>query len=179
MALERPATPVNEQAVPLAVVYQGWDGYQHELIKIVAQLTPEQLALPVAPHHWSLGQAVQHIVTDRAWWFHVWVGEGGPEILSLTNWDGKGQPVRSLAELVAGLEASWALIESALARYTVADLGRVYDPPASLSEREREIFGPITLQEIIWHVHNHEHHHGGELAVGLGEHQLPNFSGWW
>ena len=173
------AASVNNQAVPLTAVYQGWDGYQRELVTLIAPLTPEQLALPIAPHHWSLGQAIQHIVTDRAWWFHVWVGEGGPEIRSLTNWDGEGQPVRSSAELVAGLEATWAIIESALARYTVADLAHVFEPPTSLTEREREIFGPITLQELIWHVHNHEHHHGGELAVGLGERHLPNFSGWW
>jgi hypothetical protein len=104
---------VNQQTVPLAVVYNGWDGYQRELVNIVAPLTPEQLALPIAPHHWSLGAAIQHIVTDRSWWFHVWVGEGGPEMLALTNWDGEGQPVRTSAELVGGLEASWAIIESA------------------------------------------------------------------
>ena len=32
---------VNAQTVPLAVVYQGWDGYQRELVKIVGQLSPE------------------------------------------------------------------------------------------------------------------------------------------
>jgi uncharacterized damage-inducible protein DinB len=168
----------TEQTVPLAVVYQGWGGFNQKLIKVIAPLSPEQLALPVAPHHWSLGMAIQHIVMDRAWWFHTWMGEGGPDMAQFTNWDGEDQPVRSPAELVSGLEATWRMIEGALARRTIADLGQVFQPPASLSEREREIFGPITLQELIWHVHSHEYHHGGELATGMGEHGLPTLSGW-
>jgi uncharacterized damage-inducible protein DinB len=80
--------------------------------------------------------------------------------------------------LVAGLEATWAVIESALANQTVAALGDVFAPPATLTEAEREIFGPITRQEIIWHVYGHERHHGGELALGLGENLLPTLSGW-
>ena len=45
------AASVNNQAVPLTAVYQGWDGYQRELVTLIAPLTPEQLALPIAPHH--------------------------------------------------------------------------------------------------------------------------------
>ncbi len=171
-------TPMTEHAVPLSVIYQGWGDYQRELVKVIAPLSPEQLALPVAPHHWSLGQAIQHIITDRAWWFHMWMDEGGADMIPLANWDGEGQPVRSPAELVAGLEATWAVIESALANQTVAALGDVFAPPATLTEAEREIFGPITRQEIIWHVYGHERHHGGELALGLGENLLPTLSGW-
>lgn len=172
------ATPLTARAVPLTVVYQGWGGYQRELVNVIAPLTPEQLALPVAPHHWSIGRAIQHIVTDRAFWFHVWTGAGDADMAAFTNWDGEGQPARSPQELVAALESTWAMIEGALARWTVADLGHVFEPPATLSEQERAIFGPITLQELIWHVHSHDYHHGGELAAGMGEHGLPTISGW-
>ena len=165
-------------AIPLAVVYRGWDGFQRNLVKIIAPLSPEQLAMPVAPHHWSLGKAIQHIVTDRAWWFHLWMGEGKSDLLAFTNWDGEGQPMRSSAELVAGLEATWSVIEGALARWTIADLGQVFEPPATLTEAEREIFGPITRQEAIWHVLSHDYHHGGELASGMGAYHLPTLTGW-
>lgn len=170
-------SPMTEHAVPLAVVYRGWDGFQRQLLKAIAPLSLDQLALPVAPHHWSLGKAIQHIITDRAWWFHVWMGEGEADMVSLANWDGEGQPVRSPAELAAGLEATWSVIEGALARWTVADLGHIFAPPASLSEAERQIFGPSTRQEIIWHVHRHDVHHGGELATGMGSHHLPTIWG--
>lgn len=171
-------TPVTEHSIPLAVVYQGWSGFQRELLRVIAPLSPEQLTLPVAPHHWSLGTAIQHIITDRAWWFHVWMGEGDVDMIPLANWDGEGQPARSPTELVAGLEATWAMIEDTLARRTIADLGHVFAQPPTLTEAEREIFGPITRQEIIWHVHSHDYHHGGELAVGLGGYHLPTISGW-
>jgi uncharacterized damage-inducible protein DinB len=171
-------TPVTENTVPLTVVYRGWDGFNRELVKVIAPLSSEQLALPVAPHHWSVGHAIQHIVTDRAWWFHAWMGEGGEDMVTLGNWDGEGQPVRSPAELVAALESTGMMIEHALARWTVADLAHIFPQPDTLTEREREIFGPISRQEIIWHVHSHDLHHAGELAMGLGGYQLPTLSGW-
>jgi len=76
-------------------------------------------------------------------------------------------------ELAAGLEATWGMIAGTLARCIVADLGHVFNPPATLSEAERQIFGPSTRQEIIYHVLRHDIHHGGELAVGMGGYHLP------
>ncbi len=163
---------MTENALPLAVVYTGWDNYQQELRKVIAPLSPEQLALPVAPHHWPISTLVEHIISDRVWWFHLWMDEGSPEVVSFMDW-GEEQPIRSSAELVAGLDATWEMIAGTLARWTVADLGQVFAPPASLTERERQIFGPNTRQEIIFHVLRHDIHHGGELAVGMGGYKLP------
>lgn len=74
--------------------YKGWDGYQRELIQAIAPLTPEQLALPVAPTHWPIGMLVQHILNDRIWWFTLWMGEGSPEVAAFMHWEeeeeGKG-----------------------------------------------------------------------------------------
>lgn len=168
-----------EQAVPLTSVYQGWDRFQRDLLKAVAPLSSEQLALPVAATHWPIGMLVQHILNDRIWWFTLWMGEGSPEVSAYMHWEEEeaGRSVHTTAELVAGLEATWDMIEKALARWTIADLAQVFDPPASLTDREREIFGANTRQEIIWHVLRHDMHHGGELAVGMGGHGLPTIWG--
>src|SRR5579862_4905898 len=125
-SLASTSTPASE--FPLFPIFSGWRGFQRSLVKVIAPLTPEQLALPVAPHHWSLGMEIQHIVTNRSWWFHVWLGAGEPDVLAYTNWDGAGEPVRTPAELVAGLEATWALIEGGLSRWTIADLADVIAP---------------------------------------------------
>jgi uncharacterized damage-inducible protein DinB len=170
-------TATTEHTLPLATVYQGWDAYERDLLKAVAPLSPEQWMLPVAPHHWPIARLVQHIVADRMWWFYGWMGEGSAEVGALAHWDEKGQPVRSGAELVAGLEATWAVIEQSLACSTVADLGHVFEPPSTLTEAERKIFGPSTRQEISFHVLRHDIHHGGELAVGMGEYHLPTIWG--
>jgi uncharacterized damage-inducible protein DinB len=170
---------MTEHALPLTTVYQGWDGFQRSLLAAVAPLTPEQLALSVAPNHWPIGMLVQHILNDRIWWFHLWMGEASPEEAAFMHWEEEeeGKAVHTAAELVAGLEVTWSMIERTLARWTVADLDQVFPPPAELTEAERQIFGPSTRQEIIWHVLRHDIHHGGELAVGMGGHHLPTIWG--
>ena len=170
---------MTEQTLPLTAVYQGWDRFQRDLLKAVAPLSSEQLALPVSPTHWPIGMLVQHMLNDRIWWFHLWMDEATPEEASFMHWEEEeeGRSVHTTAELVAALEATWGMIERTLARWTVADLGQVFDPPASLTDREREIFGPSTRQEIIWHVLRHDIHHGGELAVGMGQHNLSTIWG--
>ena len=172
---EATGTTTSERMLPLTAVYAGWDGFQRNLLKAVAPLSPEQLALPVASTHWPIGMLVQHIINDRLWWFHLWMGEARPEEAAFMHWEEEeaGRTVHSAAELVAGLEATWGMIERTLARWTVADLAYVFDPPATLSERERQIFGPSTRQEILFHVLRHDIHHGGELALGMGGYHLP------
>jgi uncharacterized damage-inducible protein DinB len=120
---------------------------------------------------------VQHIINDRLWWFDLWMGEASPEVASFMHWEEeeKGESVHSAEELVAGLEATWRMIEAALARWTVADLSYVFEPPDALTEAERETFGPSTRQEIMFHVLRHDIHHGGELAVGMGQYHRPTF----
>jgi uncharacterized damage-inducible protein DinB len=164
---------MTDSSLPLTSVYAGWDAFQTDLHAAVAPLTPEQWALPVAPTHWSIERLVQHIVADRAWWFHEWMGEGGSDVAAITRWEEEGQPQRSAAELVAGLEATWGMIEQTLANRTVANLSDTFDPPATMPEAEREFWGPRTRQWITWHILRHDIHHGGELAVGMGGYDLP------
>lgn len=95
----------TESSVPLTVVYAGWDGFQRNLLQAVAPLTAEQLALPLAPLHWPIGMHVQHILNDRIWWFHVWMGEGGDDIAAFMHWyvepDGRELAVCALERFVS------------------------------------------------------------------------------
>ena len=50
-----------QQQTHLLSFYKGWDAYQALLIKAIAPLSSEQLALRVAPHLRSLGENVAHI----------------------------------------------------------------------------------------------------------------------
>ncbi|MEO7022256.1 MAG: DinB family protein [Ktedonobacteraceae bacterium] len=168
------------QTLPLTTFYSGWAGYQRGLVEIIAPLSPEQLALPASSHHWSMGMIAQHILSDRVWWFQLWMGQGSPDLAPIIHWnpgDEEGLPVRSASELAAGLEATWHMIADALARWTPADLGHVYQPPASLSEEEQKSFGELTRQWIIWHVLEHEIHHAGELSLALGNYGLKGVYG--
>jgi uncharacterized damage-inducible protein DinB len=154
--------------------YQGWETYQQSLVETTESLSAEHLALPVAPHHWSIGMVLNHVIGARVFWIQRWLGEGDP---SLVHWDEDQQSVRTAAELVAGLKETWHLIADALASFTPADLGKIFPTPAFLSEEERQFFPPQTLQWIIWHVLEHEIHHGGELSLALGGLGLPGVYG--
>jgi hypothetical protein len=47
---------MTEQASPLVTFYkQGWEHYQQTLVKTIASLSSEQLALPIAAHYRSIG----------------------------------------------------------------------------------------------------------------------------
>ncbi|GHO57368.1 DinB family protein [Ktedonobacter robiniae] len=171
---------MKEQALPLITFYKGWQTYQRNLVEIIAPLSSEQLALPAPSHQWTIGMLAQHIVANRVWWFQVWMGEGSPDLAPIAHWDPADkveQPPLTAAELVTGLESTWHMITDALARWTPADLEHVFQPPAALREEERENFPPFSRQWIIWHVLEHEIHHGGELSLALGSHGLTGIYG--
>ena len=160
---------MTEQALPLTTFYACWGGHQQSLVGIIAPLSPAQLALPVASHHWSIGAVAHHIVAARLFWFHDWMGEEHTRLA-----DNEGRSALESGELVAALDATWRMIADALARWTAADLGHRFPPPASLSEEEQEIYGERTREWIIWHVLEHDIHHGGELSVALGGYGLAS-----
>jgi len=167
---------VAEHYLPLASVYQGWDIYQQHLVTAIAPLSPEQLTLRAAPQVRSLGEQVAHIIAVRARWLSLDLHEGGTELDSLTGWDGwsaqpggDAPPVRNAAELVSGLETTWQVLQEALHRWTVADLGEIF-PPTFPGEDS------FTRQFVLWHLIEHDLHHGGELSFVLGIHGLTGIT---
>lgn len=157
-----------EQNSTLAEIYKNWGAYQALLVKAVAPLTAEQLALSSAPHLRSVSSLAAHIIGTRAGWFNRLMGEGGPEVVALVGWGRVGTAApTSAAELVAGLETTWQMIVAALARWTTADMEHVFT-----GERNGEAY-TIARQWVIWHLIEHDLHHGGELSLTLGIHNLP------
>lgn len=146
----------------LAAFYKGWDIYQKLLIEAIAPLSPNQLALQAAPHLRSIGLIVAHIISARVWWFHNLLGEGSVVIAPMLSWDDDDAPLRTAAELVNGLEATWHMIDDALNRWM----------PTDLEQRFQRRETTVTRQWIIWHVIEHDLHHGGELSYSLGIYKL-------
>jgi uncharacterized damage-inducible protein DinB len=162
---------MTDYQLSLTPFYKGWDVYQQLLVQAITPLTPDQLALRSAPHMWSIGQLVTHMVATRVGWFHMWMSEGSPDIAQLAAWDENEEPSRAAVELVAGLEMTWQMIQQALARWTPADLEQTFQNPY-LSEAERKAKPARSRQWIIWHVLEHDLHHGGEVSQALGMHGL-------
>ena len=73
-------------------------------------------------------------------------------------------PLRSAAELVGGLGATWRVLQAEIA---ALDAGRVAaDDPSD----EPDDLPIITRPWIIWHLIEHDLHHGGEVSLTLGLH---------
>lgn len=180
-----PGTASGDQRLPLLAFYGGWRRYQRGLLEMFLPLSDEQLALPMADgagdeDERTIGLVAQHMVANRVWWFQVWMGEGSPELAPIAHWDPADEvehpPVGSAA-LVAGLETTWQMVEGALSRWTAADLDTIFQPPAALRPEEREFFSPVSREWIIWHVFEHEIHHGGEISLALGRYGLLGIYG--
>jgi uncharacterized damage-inducible protein DinB len=152
------------EAPTIGTIYTGWPRYQSLLTEMVAQLTAEQLALRAAPSLWPVWMLAAHIIAARVYWFHRVLGEGDAALAPLQTWDDPGQPERTAAELIDGLDQTWRMVQAALDRWTVADLAAT-----AVTRRGTT----VTRGWVIWHVVEHDLHHGGELSLTLGMHGLP------
>jgi uncharacterized damage-inducible protein DinB len=155
-----------EQQISLVPLYKGWDTYQELLIKALEPLSLDQLSLRPAPQLRSIGENAAHIVGTRAGWLHYVLKEGGEDLVSRT-WGDPGQPAGSAAELISGLETTWQVIQDALHRWTTADLEEIFHDTDENGEDQT-----VTRQWVIWHLIEHDLHHGGELSYTLGMYGL-------
>src|SRR5258708_14284933 len=153
---------MTEPPFVLAPLYKGWDGYQRHLVKALVPLSPEQLALQATQDLRSIGMLATHLVAVRARWLYYVLNEGSEQLIPVGQWDDADQPARSAPELVGGLQSTWNVIDDALHRWTLADL----------EETLRGEEGIYTRQWVIWHLLEHDLHHGGELSFSLGMHGL-------
>jgi uncharacterized damage-inducible protein DinB len=154
------------EGLPLISFYSGWENYQDLLVTAIAPLTDEQLELRAAPSLRPVWLLAAHIISARTYWFHATLGEGeGPleDYQDYRRWDDPGQPERSAAELELGLERTWELISGCLKRWTAADLDATFTTPKGRT---------VSRGWVIWHVLEHDLHHGGELSLTLGMHGL-------
>jgi uncharacterized damage-inducible protein DinB len=157
---------MTEPSNTVATIYDGWHTYQSLLITAIAPLSAEQLTLSTAPGLRTVGDIVRHIIGARGRWFNGLMGEGGPAMADLGTWDRTGSPSRTAADLVQGLEVTWQIMHEAIARWNPEEWATTYpgEPPD-----EPEI---LTRAWVIWHLIEHDLHHGGEVSLTLGTHGL-------
>jgi uncharacterized damage-inducible protein DinB len=137
------------------------------LVESIATLTPEQLALRVALVQRPAWLITAHIIGTRVGWFQTVMGEGDPTLAAFDPWDAEGAPPRTAAELVEGLEKTWEMLHACLDRWTPANLDDI------ITYQRGDRTRTFTRQHIVWHIIEHDIHHGGELFLTLGTHGLP------
>jgi uncharacterized damage-inducible protein DinB len=143
-------------------IYAGWNAYQQAVIAALKPLDESQLASRVSPKLRSVEQIASHMIGARARWFYLLMGEGGSSFEALGKWDRHGGRVRRAEELVDGLERTWKGMQSAIASWSAEDWQKTW-PGEDESEPEM-----ITRAWVIWHLIEHDLHHGGEISLTLG-----------
>ncbi|MBL8080258.1 MAG: DinB family protein [Anaerolineales bacterium] len=146
----------------LEVIYENWRSYNKKLCNSIAPLTNQQISLQPAAHMWPLGQLVQHIISVRAGWFSGTLQDADEAMNAYMLWGQRDSSRRSAVELVQGLDETWAFIEARLQRWTPADCARTF--PDEWDGQKYE----LSRSWVIYHVMEHDLHHGGEISLLLG-----------
>ncbi|HLZ21609.1 MAG TPA: DinB family protein [Ktedonobacterales bacterium] len=149
----------------LTTFYTQWKEYQEHIKEAVAPLTADQLALRAAPDLRSIGENAEHIIGCRVGWFTYTLGEDGGEFVKA--WE-KEEPARSAAELAQGLDATWQLMAGCLTRWSPADMHQTFP-----DDWDGKIVH-VSRAWVVWHVLEHDLHHGGEISLTLGMHGLKS-----
>lgn len=152
----------------LEVIYANWRVYHDKLRAAIAPLTDEQLGLRPAAHMWPVSQLAQHIIGVRAGWFSGTLQDEDAAMGGYMEWGQRESPFRSAAELVAALDETWAFIAARLQRWTPAECAETFP-----DEWDGQVWH-VSRSWVIWHVLEHDLHHGGEIALILGMHGLPS-----
>ena len=150
----------------LDVIYESWRGYHEKLRDCIAPLTNEQLSLQPAARMWPLEQIVQHIISVRAGWFSGTLQDDDEAMNAYMWWGQRDSPDRSAVELVRGLDETWAFIEARLQRWTPSDCARTFP-----DEADGQVY-EVSRSWVIYHVMEHDLHHGGEISITLGMYGL-------
>lgn len=150
--------------ISLSISIEWWRRYQDLLKQAVAPLTADQLAFRLGTQR-SAGEIIAHIIAVRVWYLHGVMGEGGSDIEALMQWDNAGAPIPSSVEMLAGIDQTWQLLTACLARWTVNDMSDKFFINWLGHDEPRGF--------VVWHMLEHEIHHGGELSFTLGSYGLP------
>lgn len=146
--------------------YSGWENHNELLVRAISPLSAKELSWSPAPRMWPVRRLANHIVAARAWWFGGWMEEDAATLSPFIDYDDEpGADRRGAGPICDALNRSWASIRSSLGRWTEADLDRQFQRPRPNQKGERPW---RTRRYIIWHVAEHDLHHGGEISLILG-----------
>jgi uncharacterized damage-inducible protein DinB len=173
---------VSSTAPALQAFYDGWANYQRLLLAAIRDLSPEQLALRPAPNLWAVWQLAGHMAGSRAHWFHSVLGEGDPSVRDMfrvanttvpdlpledAGWEDDEDHPRGASQIVEAFNRTWTMIDDCLKRWSPDDLAVEFTRHRPTGTQT------MTRQWVIWHLMEHDVHHGGEVSLILGSHGLP------
>ncbi|HEY7357242.1 MAG TPA: DinB family protein [Ktedonobacterales bacterium] len=157
-----------EENFTLTTFFTSWKAYQDHIKEAIAPLTTAQLELRAAPHLRSVGENALHIIGCRAGWFTFVLGEDwGAEAKAYADLGTPDAPAFTPAEMVQALDHTWQGMTDCLAHWSPDDMRQTFQ-----DDWDGKIVH-LSRAWIVWHVLEHDLHHGGELSLTLGMHGIP------
>jgi uncharacterized damage-inducible protein DinB len=146
----------------LAVIYEGWNGYNTSLIRAISPLSPDQLSRSAGEDRRSVGEIASHISFGRVGWFSNMDAPGSRELAGKLEAVGSEQAIATdPKELVKWLGETWKMIELTLCTWTIEDLATTYR-----HAYDDKIYA-VSRQWTIWRIMAHDIHHGGQITTLL------------
>jgi uncharacterized damage-inducible protein DinB len=134
----------------LSELFSSWENIRSEMVEAVKLLTQDQLDwLPEGGIN-SIADLLRHISETELWWF-------GNVIMRLHNYrDLTGEMAPDIESILGELEKSHKeYVLEVLKSNTIDDL----DTKFSIPEYDKD----ISLNDIAWHVYEHEARHRGQI----------------
>ncbi|GHO46564.1 DinB family protein [Ktedonospora formicarum] len=162
-----------EDNFTVSTFYSSWKEYQDRIKGAIAPLTSEQLGLRTAPNLRSIREIAMHVVSCRAYWFAAFMGEPrGIELKMYADWDDdalmkQGANAPTATEIAHGLDHTWQFMADCMARWSSDEMQQTF--PDEYDGKQVE----LSRAWVVWHVMEHDLHHGGELSHTLGTHGIP------
>jgi uncharacterized damage-inducible protein DinB len=149
----------------VSTILEGWSTYQGFLIDSLRPLDAQQLARRSSDDLRSVDLIARHMIGARGRWFKSLVREEDRAAFQdFATWDRPQGPVRSAGELVRGLERTFTGMQAAIESWTPEQWAQTYPGDG---ETEPKV---LTMYWVIWHLIEHDLHHGGEISLTLGMH---------
>jgi uncharacterized damage-inducible protein DinB len=157
--------------------YDRWPQYNRRLTEVVGSMTDEQLAIQSSPDRMSIWATAAHCAGARVYWLCGVLGEPGAAATpwpdpDADGWEDDVDHPRSAAELVMALDATWAIVDGCLDRWTPGMLDEEFER-SSAGQRQVHTRGSV-LQRLL----THDAYHCGELSQTLGIHDLAQIDLW-
>lgn len=156
--------------------YDRWPQYNARLSQQIARLGPAELALRPESGHWPIWAIVGHVAGTRVYWLCHVLGEAGMETTPFADpeqgWEDDLASPRGADELVDALGATFAIVETALDRWTPEMLGVEFERPYG---DERQVH---TRASVLQRLLTHEAYHDGEISLILGLHGIEAIDLW-
>ena len=162
-----------EESFTLTTIFDSWKQYQEHIASAIAPLTAEQMTLRAAPDLRSIGELALHIAGCRAGWFTHILGEAddtptGAAIKAMAVWDEQDRSLWNAAQLVEALGITWEFMMDKVARWSADDM------KATFEDDQDGVKVQLSRAWILYHLMEHDLHHGGELSLTLGMHGLTS-----